>query len=268
MQKEKQDFVVTILISSLFIMMFSFIVFLLVFNYIRQKRKLLIDKKIRDAHFQQALLEAQLEMQEHTLNGVSQEIHDNVGQILSLIKLNLNILSMDEANNAIYKTLKELVGSAISELRELGAGYHTDRMVDEGLLFGIRHQLQMLEKTGRFKTEFYSDIDNLLLEKSTTIFLYRMIQEALNNVVKHSDAKTIRVNVYRKEENIHIILQDDGKGFEMGSEDFKPGIGLRSIQQRAAMINADASIVSKPGSGTTIIFVFKYKGNDTNRIGG
>ncbi len=268
MQKEKQEFAVSILISSLFIILFGFMFFMLVFNYIRQKRRMLIGKKIRDAQYQQALLEAQLEMQEHTLKVVSQEIHDNVGQILSLIKLNLNILSMDQVTNETYKTLKELVGSAITELRDLGAGYHSERLADDGLLSGIQYQLKQLEKTGVFTTSFHSQLNTLYLEKSTAVFLYRMMQEALNNVVKHSGARHIQVNIFQKEENIHIILQDDGKGFEPESEEFKPGIGMRSIQQRASMIGAEATVISHPGSGTIVNFVFKYNGYDKNRTGG
>lgn len=262
MQTEKQNLIIAIVVGSLFVFLFGFFSLLVILNYVRRRRKLLIKNQMREAQFQQELLQAQLEMQEHTFKTISQEIHDNVGQILSLAKVNLNILTFQLPGNEILEAIKTLVTEAISELRNLSAGYYADRLVEEGLLIAIQHQLNQLMKTGLYTTSFHSEIDRLEIDKNKIIFLYRMIQEVLNNIVKHSGADHVQVDILQKPDGIHILLQDNGKGFIDTSADFKPGIGLSSIRQRAAMIGAKADISSKVGEGTIVHLVCKQSGYD------
>lgn len=257
MQREKEDFIIAILIGTFFVLLFGLITFLVVINFVKRKRKILIEKKMREAQYKQELLQAQLEMQEHTFRTVSQEIHDNVGQILSLVKLNLNILTFENESDEKLYTIKTMVTSAISELRDLSAGYYADRLVEEGFLVAIQHQLQQLEKTGMFTTSFNSELDSLSIGKSKVIFLHRMVQEILHNVVKHSAADHVSVQIVKENDDINIILRDNGKGFDSTHPDFKPGIGLSSIRQRATMIGAVVTIQSNKESGTIVKLVFR-----------
>eukprot|EP01136_Pigoraptor_vietnamica_P038381 Opistho-1_new@107640 len=123
MQKENQDFVIAIISGTLFILLFGFIAFLVIVNYVRSKRKLLQEKIEREAAFQKELMQAQMEMQEHTFRSIAQEIHDNIGQILGLIKLNVNLLGFEMKGNEIVATLGEQTKKAIAELRDLGPMY-------------------------------------------------------------------------------------------------------------------------------------------------
>ena len=91
------------------------------------------------------------------------------------------------------------------------------------------------------------------------IFLYRMLQEALNNIVKHAGANKIWLKFYVQGDEIYITLRDNGRGFNPTDNAFKPGIGLNSMQERAAMINVRAEVESVPGEGTTVNFIFKQK---------
>lgn len=257
MQKENQGIIVAILVASLFVSLFGFISFLVVINYVKRRKKLLFREQMRESNFQQALLQAQLEMQEHTFNTVSRDIHDNVGQILSLVNLNLNILGFGEVNNEILTNTKDLLRNAVAELRELGSMYYTDRLAEEGLIASIQRQLSQLDKTRIFTTSFHSELEDISIDKNKTIFLHRMIQEVLNNVVKHSGANRVEVIITKKGEDIHVTIIDNGKGFAKADSNFIPGIGLNSIQQRATMIGARVIILSEPGSGTNVTFVFK-----------
>ena len=257
MQKEKQDITLAIIIGSLFVLLFGFITFLVVVNFVKRKRKILLERKEREAQFQQELLQAQLEMQEHTFKTISQEIHDNVGQILSIIKLNLNILTFGNEDNEKLQTVKTMVTTAITELRDLSAGYYADRLVEEGFLVAIKHQLQQLDKTGLFTTQFHSDLETLSIEKNRVIFLHRMVQEILHNVVKHSGGDHVKASISKENDEIQVLLQDNGKGFDTSSPDFKAGIGLSSIRQRATMIGAKVYISSEIGNGTLVKLVFK-----------
>jgi signal transduction histidine kinase len=257
MQEENQDIAIAVVAGIFFILLFGFITFMVIANYFKQKRRLLLERHNREAGFRQALMKAQMEMQEHTFKNISQEIHDNVGQILSLIKLNMNILSMEMKHNEEFNTIRELLGNAISELRDLGAGYHSEKVVDAGLVEGIRKQMEQLAKTKLFTTCFHSHIGNLNLERDKIIFLYRMVQEALNNIVRHSGASHVVAEIYQRNDDVYITLKDNGKGFRQNSTDFKPGIGLISMRERAAMIDAKMDIKSESGLGTTVSFIFK-----------
>jgi len=257
MQTEKEDIIIAILVGSLFVLLFGFITFLVVINFVRRKRKILMERRVREAQFQQELLQAQLEMQEHTFRTVSQEIHDNVGQILSIVKLNLNILTFGNEDNEKLQTIKQMVKNAITELRNLSAGYYADRLLEEGFLVAIQQQLDQLDKTGMFTTSFNSDLETLSMDKSKMIFLHRIVQEILHNVVKHSEATHIDARISKENDEIHIVLQDNGKGFNSNNPDFKPGIGLSSIRQRASMIGANVLINSEIGAGTIVKLAFK-----------
>jgi len=257
MEPEKQRILIAILAGTAFVLLFGFFTFLVVLSYVKRKRKLLLEKKIREAHFQQELLQAQLEMQDHTFRTVSQEIHDNVGQILSLAKVNLNILAMNGNGSEQLHDVKEMVNSAILELRNLSMGYYADRVVETGLVEAIRILLNQLDKMGIFATGFHSELEHISISRNKTIFLYRMVQEALNNVVKHAHSDRVDIHIFNRDDGLHIVLTDNGKGFDVNGADFKPGIGISSMRQRAAMIGAQFAITSKPGKGTTVHLIYK-----------
>lgn len=257
MQTPKEDFIIAILTGSFFIMLFGIISFMVILNFLRRKREIIAEKNEREAQFQQEVLQAQLEMQEHTFKTISQEIHDNVGQILSIMKVNLNILTYENAGNQKLEDVKSMLTDAIKELRDLSAGYYADRLVEEGFLVAIQHQLGQLSKTGLFTTSFHTELESLSIDKSKVIFLHRMVQEILHNVVKHSGGDHVEARLSNENGEIHVSLADNGKGFDTQSKEFKAGIGLSSIRQRASMIGAKVEILSKLGSGTIVKLAFK-----------
>jgi signal transduction histidine kinase len=267
MEEVSREVIIGVVTGTLFILLFSLLMMLVLINFLRRKKKLMYEKKVMEAKFQQELLQAQLEMQEHTFKTVSQEIHDNVGQILSLAKVNLSILAMEEKANEKINNITDLVGKAIRELRDLSAGYYADRLAEEGLIIALQHELNQLEKTGLLTTRFHSSLQRLPLDKHTTIFLYRMFQEICNNVLKHAGATHVDVSISPVTEGFCILVKDNGKGFDESKTGFKPGIGLSSMRERAAMIGASISIDSEPGTGTTIQLTFKADSHDQDSIG-
>ncbi len=248
--------IIAILASCLLILLFCIATFLIVIRITKRKQQILFEKEEQAAQFQQQILEARLEMQEHTFRIISQEIHDNVGQILSLTKMNLNIITAQKKQSDEILRVKELVSEAISELRDLSQGYFAEKLARNGLIPAIKKLVDQHERTGLFKTNFYSDFVSVDVDKNHVIFIYRMIQEALNNIVKHASATQVSINVRKKGDKVNILIEDNGKGFDISNSDFNPGIGLSSIRQRASIIGAEAGIRSAPGSGTTIDLLF------------
>ena len=150
-----------------------------------------------------------------------------------------------------------MVGKAIVDLRSLTTGYYGEGLLENGLIKAIKREALQLEKTGLFSVHFSTEITEIELEKNKAIFLYRMIQEILNNILKHSEAKNVNITILHDKEVIHIKIADDGKGFDKKDPAFKPGIGLSSLQKRAAMINVNLIIESEKNIGTSVELIFQ-----------
>ena len=252
----KKDLIVAILVGLIFIFLFCSLMIMVVVNFVRRKRKILLEKQEQDAAFKHQLLQAQVEMQESTLKTISQEIHDNVGQVLSLVKLNISILSMHDPGNEQLIDIKDLVGKAIVDLRALSTGYYGDNITETGFIKSIKREVHHLERTGLFQIHYETSINEIDIEKNKSIFLYRMIQEILNNIVKHSEAKNINLTIFQQLGKTHIKIEDDGKGFDKTDPHFKAGLGLNNMQQRAAMIEAQIIIESIIDKGTSVELIF------------
>ena len=204
--------------------------------------------------FEQTMLQSQLEIQENTFNYISGEIHDNIGQILSLTRINLNRLAETTPSEILSKT-DSLLGKAISDLRHLSHNLNSSNLLEFGIIEALAHLLQQIEKTGKFKTEL---IDNEtiinFISNDYSLILYRMIQELLNNIIKHANATHIIISVKMIDHKVCLLtVSDDGKGFDVSEVlNQKKGIGLNNIFSRAKMINAIVTIKSKEPTGTNI----------------
>ncbi len=220
-----------------------------------QKRKrMLHQQQLMKTAFEKELLETKLEIQEQTLRTISQEIHDNVGQVLSLAKLNLNTLDMNagDKQEKINRSI-ELVSKAINDLRDLSRSINGDKLSELGLQDAIDNELKILQNTGQFSTSLEVTGQPFELSPRQEIVLFRIVQESLNNILKHSNAKTITVKMHFNLYALVLKLTDDGNGFDPNhSGKARAGIGLANMRNRAALIEAVFSIHSSPGKGTTI----------------
>ena len=172
--------------------------------------------------------------------------------------MNLSILTLKDKSNEKLEDIKELVGKAIVDLRALSTGYYGQGLEDDtGLIKAITREIKRLEKTELFSIHFTTEIAEIELEKNKAIFLYRMIQEIFNNILKHSEAKNINIAIFQQKDSIHIKIADDGKGFDKTDSSFKAGIGLNSLQQRAAMMGAELIMESSINKGTSVELIFQ-----------
>ncbi len=220
---------------------------------------MLVAYRRRQYQHQQELLNARLEIQENILKNLSEEIHDNIGQELSVLKLTLSVISLkkeEEAEKFIGES-KGMVNHIISSISDLSKSLHTDRVLKIGIIDAVRFELDKIEKTNLFKTVFtYADVE-FQINPGNEIFLFRIIQEVLNNIIKHSKAQNINADLIYKENRIIFTFTDDGKGFDVKEAMQQPsssrGIGLTSMVNRAKLIGGQISIISQPGKGTKTI---------------
>ena len=215
---------------------------------------MLREKQAIQLRFQQELLQTQIEIQEQTLKTISQEIHDNVGQILSLAKLNLNIFpaTNDEQQTKINDT-KQLVSKAIIDLRNLSRSMYGDQLNELGLNDAIANELSIIRNTGQFNAQLTIQGEKFKLSMQHELVVFRMLQEALNNIIKHAKAKNIEVLLQYSNPAFAMSVTDDGKGFDPSSiSNSKNGMGLKSMKNRAALIGGTFQMDAAIGKGSTL----------------
>ncbi len=260
MPRQEEDILITIVVASVFFVLIGSFLLLLVFVFLRRQRKNKEEKEEMKNRFERTLLKTQLEIQEQAFAYISQEIHDNIGQVLSLVRLNLNTFDNSITEEKINQT-DELLGKAIKDLRDLSHNLQNNRIHHIGIVESVRQLLVSLEKTGRFTTSFKTSDNFHILDANTDIILYRMIQEIVNNIIKHASADHIEISIDNDAADlITIQITDNGIGFDTSLlNQERPGIGLQNIINRSKMINATVSVNSSPGNGTAITLHIKPK---------
>lgn len=259
MPKPQEDILISIVVASVFFILIGSFLLLIVFIFLRRQRKNREEKDEMKNRFEQTLLKTQLEIQEQAFAYISQEIHDNIGQILSLVRLNLNTFGSVVSEEKMEQTDK-LLGKAIKDLRDLSHNLQKNRIYDIGIVESIRQLLQSLEKTGRYITSFQTSDHYNLLDTNTDIILYRMIQEIVNNIIKHAAATEIDIEINSEVDLTTIRISDNGIGFDTALlQKERAGIGLQNIINRAKTIDANVDVKSEQGKGTTITLYIKPK---------
>lgn len=251
-----------IIFVSVFLLLVAIGIIALVLVYQKRQTQFINEKKQLKTAFEKEMLEAQLEIQEQTLKHISQEIHDNIGQTLSLAKLNLATINLEKSTGPADKiaNTKELVTKAIGDLRILSKTLHTEAILSAGLLKAIEMELALISKTALFKTSFSITGTPAVLDGQKELILFRTVQEALNNSIKHSGASLIQIIVSYSPQQLQVSVQDNGKGFNRVLEEagIERGSGLRNMQNRAKLIGGDLVIDAK-ASGTNIQIIVPTK---------
>lgn len=235
---------------------------LIMFVLVQQKKKLVHDAAIDNlqSQFNQTLLASTLEIQEQIMAEISQEIHDNIGQVLTLAKLYLTTTTAAETTQTENKipAAKELIARAIRDLRNLSHTLNKDYLHSIGLLKGIENELLVIQRSGIYITEMTVTGEHYNFSKQTELILFRMIQEVLTNIIKHAKATHITVSVLFTAENTLIKITDDGIGCEdptkFVADKQNAGIGLSNIKHRAKLIGATFLFESEKNRGTKVIF--------------
>ncbi|HXB91135.1 MAG TPA: ATP-binding protein [Puia sp.] len=256
MQKGSSEIAVTLIAVTITLLLLGFL--MISFLYFYRKRSLghAQEKEQLRQTYERELLKAQLEMQEQTFKNISQEIHDNIGQVLSLAKLNLSTAdpAFPAALEQKIQDSRQLVIQAIRDLRNLSHGLNTDYIADLGLVKVVGHELEMIRRSGRYETQLTTEGGAYPLDKQVELIVFRIIQETLNNIVKHSSCQKIIIHLLYQPEKLLLSIRDDGKGFDLTplSSNTSFGLGIKNMHNRARLIGAGFLISSTLEEGTCV----------------
>jgi len=250
--------VTLIVISCAFLITIAIGIVILVLIHQKKQIQFVYDKNLIKAAFDKELLSTQLEIQEQTLKNISQEIHDNIGQVLSLAKLNIN--TMSGASPVLLEgkisDSKHLISKAIQDLRDLSRSLNTDYVIDMGLLRSVEYELELIKRAGTIETALKTEGKPYRLEQQQELILFRIVQEILHNIIKHAKATLIDVYVQFEPERFSLTVSDNGIGFDASKLDAADysgfGLGIRNMHNRAKMIGTDFTLTSTLGKGVTV----------------
>jgi two-component system NarL family sensor kinase len=244
--------------SLLAFLLVGFILGMILF-YQRRRQKQESELIRMKEEYEQEVLRSQLEIQESTMKTIAQELHDNIGQTLSVIKLWMSMAPIGADHEAYegVQNSKEMLHKVIRDMADLTKSLHTDRISDIGLSEAIHFDLVNIRRAGILNIQFDTEGDEFHFPDQKAIFIFRMYQEMMNNIIKHSRATHVMVRLlYSGNDTFVLSIQDDGVGFDVQekkkSGSGSSGLGLKSMRNRAKMIGADLSINSVPGKGTSI----------------
>ena len=210
--------------------------------------------------FNEQLLQSRLEMQEQTFNTISSEIHDNVGQILSLAKVQLNIMGqVEKIEKSMVTELKETVGKAMTDLRDIARSLNSDRIQRTTLQDSTKQELLRISNTRLMTTSIDTEGETIPIPEQRKLILFRMIQEGLQNIIKHSRATHVEVLFDYRKDPLIISISDNGIGFDQNLVSHQQGLGLQNMLRRASVIGGEATIDSAPDRGTVITFKVPFQ---------
>ncbi|MEI6581969.1 MAG: ATP-binding protein [Chitinophagia bacterium] len=199
------------------------------------------------------LFNNQQKVQEQTLNHISQEIHDNVGQMLSLVRIQLNLAAQQNSNeNELISEAQENIGRAMMDLRDMAKGMSNDRIKLLGLYASVEQEADRIRRSGICEISLSCSGSVVQLDHQRETILFRVMQECLQNVLKHSEARLLEIFFQYTQDDIQIKIQDNGKGFVLEKSRAGHGLGLMNMQHRIQLMGGEFTINSEPGVGTKI----------------
>src|SRR5579872_281433 len=193
-----------------------------------------------------------LNAQEQERSRIGRELHDDINQRLAMLSLELE--ELQENPSEIEPRVKELrrqMAEVSNDVQALSHDLHSSKLEYLGVVAGMKSWCKEFAERQRMQIDFESDVPSTVpLEIGVTLF--RIMQEALHNVIKHSGAREVKVQLQEDSSEIHLIVSDLGRGFDPEAASQGQGLGLTSMRERIRLLNGTISIESKRSGGTTI----------------
>ncbi len=240
-----------VLAGSVLITVFAF--FLIGFLVVHKSRQARARQKL--AAYETQLLQTRIEVQEAAAKSISAELHDNIGGILSHIKMQLQFLTEAEDGQDLRPELTPLytdLSNAITGLRNISHTLNGDMIGRIGLAEALRKEVDSISRGGKIAAtlDIQGEAD---LTPSQELLLFRIAQEALSNAIKHSGASQIRVSIHAVSKMLMLIIRDNGRGMAAESNNPNKGMGLMNMAERAAMLGGTLKTVAGAEGGTEVI---------------
>lgn len=205
---------------------------------------------------QEEATKAVLEAEEAERQRIAKDLHDSVGQMMSAAKMNLSAFehSVSFANPAEYLSFQNIISLVDDSCREVRLVSHNmmpNALLKNSLAAAVQAFVDKLDHK-ILKVQFYTKGLDDRLDSNMEAVLYRVVQECVNNVIKHSRANLLDISLVKEKSGISVTIEDNGVGFDAGNEAAFEGMGLKNIRTRVAYLKGTVDVDAKPGQGTLV----------------
>lgn len=262
MQLSSTEIIVIITLATLIFLLAPIFLFI----YIKENNKLKV-KDLEEKHdmqlkFNAEILKTQIQVQEKTMQTIATDLHDNIGQLLSLTALTLSSIKLDEIEKSEKKINNSLslLHTSIKELRDLAKLLQGEQLVQGGLGRAIKKELDRFQNLSGYIVKVKNQLLDLEISSpNKDLIILRLLQEIINNIIKHAKATQVEINIALANETLYLDVAENGIGFNYNEiKAQKKGFGLYSIHKRVEMIEGKIHIDSIPSKGTIITIEIPY----------
>lgn len=247
--------VVILIFGTLILSLFTFFIILYIMLQKRRQHRHIMETQELEYKFKEELLQSRIEVQEQSLRYFSEEIHDNIGQVLSLVKLHMYKISQQADNKVITESAvqgTELLTKAIADLRTISQTANGSFVLGSDLLDILRKEAGYVASAKGMLCELTVSGTPVVLQQEQQLLIFRIVQESMANALKHGNATKIDITVGYEPQRFSLSVADNGYGFTMPEGGKPNGLGLINMTNRARLLNGNFTIRSKEGEGTIV----------------
>ncbi len=239
-----------IVIASVFLILVAGGITSLILIYQKRQMRYHFEKRQLQNQYSEELLKTRLETQEHTLNTISKEIHDNIGQLLNSSKMLIGVAQRAPSADTL-NAAADTLGQAIQELRGLSKSLNNDWLEQFSFIDNLNAEVKRIDGVNSIRMTVEHEAP-LTLPKDQQLVLFRIVQETFQNALKHAEPKHIHIKTQFTDGHLHLDVTDDGKGFDV-NDPGRLGFGITNIKLRTALLGGSVQWrATKPGTHVLI----------------
>jgi len=258
---EKNQLIIAVLFGTALLLLLAFFLLFFLVRYRSRSNQYIQEREKLKKEFEQTLLQSQIEVQEHTFATLSRELHDNIGQLLVSTKALISVTQLKQPQPLeTLQVAEETLAKTINELRAISKSLDKEWLKQFDFIDNLENEVKRINAMQTLQIS-YSHPDKLLLQPEEQIILFRIVQEAIQNSVKHSRAQQIDINVSNSISSLIVSIIDNGKGFT--EEIISSGLGIKNMKQRTQLLGGTIDWTSSPGNGSTVILKLPVKKSES-----
>lgn len=247
---------IILILASVIILIVLLILIVIYGVFLKKKSEILLIHQKKEAIFEQELARSQVELQNQTLKYIGQELHDDLGQKLSVARLMTNqIMNTPEADCKVAEEVNLLVGECLQDIRNLSKSFIGQPNERFDFVESLEKEILRIQRLSLLEVDYQTNQHKIKIDPAHELILFRIIQECITNVIKHSRSKSIQIVVEDRSRLTKFRINDKGIGFKNALD--SDGFGLKKIVARAKIINAEFKINSVENKGTQVTVVYK-----------
>jgi PAS domain S-box-containing protein len=226
----------------------------------------LVQQKLARSHNQLRQLSAALQtIREEERTHIARELHDDLGQILASLRMDLNLLQQADGNTPdslrLMKGMDENLVTAIASLRRIATNLRPRALDESGLYFALQGLRDDFVERHGIRCALFADESELRLDDAASTAIFRIVQEALTNIARHANASNVTMNLYRLNSELLVTIRDDGRGIQPEDMEKAESLGLIGMRERVWAMNGEITISSEEPPGTRIDIVLPVAGH-------